>query len=218
MSGNAIITNISFVMNNPITVLRNISKTTLPIGRMINFIKNEIHRRKIKKMTENKNIEFKQKASFFYGSLPDGLSKAEFFEGYSIIRNKELMRIFKDLDLVEQLGSGIPRILQAYSKDCFHFSENFLRVVLPSSEPVTKQVAEQDTERVTPQDTPQDTMQDTMQVTMQVGALLKVFTGVHTREELQKMLGLSDREHFRKTYLQPAIEAGFGSFEYQRNN
>lgn len=152
-------------------------------------------------MTENKNIEFKQKASFFYGSLPDGLSKAEFFEGYSIIRNKELMRIFKDLDLVEQLGSGIPRILQAYSKDCFHFSENFLRVVLPSSEPVTKQVAEQDTERVTPQDTPQDTMQ--------VGELLMIFTGVHTREELQKMLGLSDREHFRKTYLQPAIEAGY---------
>ncbi|WP_354509804.1 ATP-binding protein [Moheibacter stercoris] len=37
--------------------------------------------------------------------------KQEFFEGYSIIRNKELMRIFKDLDLVEQLGSGIPRVL-----------------------------------------------------------------------------------------------------------
>lgn len=50
-----------------------------------------------------------------YGSLPEGLSKEEFFEGYSIIRNKELMRIFKDLDLVEQLGSGIPRILQAYA-------------------------------------------------------------------------------------------------------
>src|SRR5690606_41723465 len=63
-----------------------------------------------------------------YGSLPEGLSKDEFFEGYSIIRNKELMRIFKDLDLVEQLGSGIPRILQAYAQDSFHFSENFLRV------------------------------------------------------------------------------------------
>lgn len=60
-----------------------------------------------------------------YGSLPDGLSKSEFFEGYSIIRNKELMRIFKDLDLVEQLGSGIPRILQAYSKDSFDFLKTF---------------------------------------------------------------------------------------------
>lgn len=70
-------------------------------------------------------------------SLPEGLSKEEFFEGYSIIRNKELMRIFKDLDLIEQLGSGIQRILQAYAKDSFHFSENFLRVTLPSTESVT---------------------------------------------------------------------------------
>ena len=72
-----------------------------------------------------------------FGSLPEGLSKDEFFEGYSIIRNKELMRIFKDLDLVEQLGSGIPRILQAYSEDCFHFSENFLRITFLSTEAVT---------------------------------------------------------------------------------
>lgn len=133
-----------------------------------------------------------------YGSLPEGLSKSEFFEGYSIIRNKELMRIFKDLDLVEQLGSGIPRILQAYSKDSFDFSENFLRITLLSTEPVTR----------SEQDTMQDAMQDTMQDTMQVGELLKVFTGVHTREELQKMLDLANRDHFRKTYLQPAVEAG----------
>lgn len=133
-----------------------------------------------------------------YGSLPEGLSKEEFFEGYSIIRNKELMRIFKDLDLVEQLGSGIPRILQAYAQDSFHFSENFLRVTLPSIESVT----------ITMQGTMQGTMQDTMQDTMQVRELVKVFTGVHTREELQKMLWLANRDHFRKFYLQPAIEAG----------
>lgn len=51
-----------------------------------------------------------------------------------------------------------------------------------------------------------------MQDTIQVGELLKVFIGVHTKEELQKMLGLENREHFRKTYLQPAIEAGFVAF------
>ena len=60
-----------------------------------------------------------------YGSLPQGLSEEEFFQGFSILRNKELMRVFKDLDLVEQLGSGIPRILESYDKDCFKFSENF---------------------------------------------------------------------------------------------
>ncbi|MCC5945670.1 MAG: putative DNA binding domain-containing protein, partial [Bernardetiaceae bacterium] len=65
------------------------------------------------------------------GGLPANLSQEEFFLGYSIPRNKELMRIFKDLKLVEQLGTGVPRILAAYDKSCFHFSENFLRMVFP---------------------------------------------------------------------------------------
>ncbi|WP_312082938.1 RNA-binding domain-containing protein [Epilithonimonas hominis] len=65
------------------------------------------------------------------GGLPEGLAKEEFFEGFSVPRNKEIMRIFKDLDLVEQLGSGIPRILEFYKKESFQFSENFLRIVLP---------------------------------------------------------------------------------------
>jgi len=73
------------------------------------------------------------------GSLPEGLSESEFFEGYSVPRNKELMRVFKDVDLVEQLGSGIPRILETYGKECFQFSANFLRMVFPSAEPVDKE-------------------------------------------------------------------------------
>jgi predicted HTH transcriptional regulator len=40
------------------------------------------------------------------GGLPEGLSQQEFFEGYSVPRNQEIMRIFKDLGLVEHLGSG----------------------------------------------------------------------------------------------------------------
>ena len=46
------------------------------------------------------------------------------------------MRIYKDLNMVEQLGSGVPRILKAYSKDCFKFSANYLRMTFPLSEPV----------------------------------------------------------------------------------
>jgi ATP-dependent DNA helicase RecG len=42
------------------------------------------------------------------------------------------MRIFKDLNLVEQLGSGVPRILRSYDKTCFQFSENFLRMRFPA--------------------------------------------------------------------------------------
>ena len=69
------------------------------------------------------------------GGIPQGLSQAEFFEGYSVPRNKEMMRIFRDLEMVEYLGSGIPRILKAYSRDCVVFSDHFLRLVFPSSEP-----------------------------------------------------------------------------------
>jgi len=65
------------------------------------------------------------------GGLPEGMSEEEFFEGYSIPRNKEIMRIFKDLDMVEHLGSGVPRILQSYPKSCFIFTDNFLRMSLP---------------------------------------------------------------------------------------
>ena len=67
------------------------------------------------------------------GSIPHGLTESEFFEGYSMPRNKELMRIFRDLDLVEHLGSGMPRILQAYPKSCFRFTDNFIRMSFPTS-------------------------------------------------------------------------------------
>ncbi len=43
------------------------------------------------------------------------------------------MRIFKDLDMVEYLGSGMPRILKAYSKESFAFSSHFVRMTLPIS-------------------------------------------------------------------------------------
>lgn len=65
------------------------------------------------------------------GSLADGLSQAEFFDGYSIPRNKELMRVYKDLEMVEQLGTGVARITASYGSGCFKFTENFTRVTLP---------------------------------------------------------------------------------------
>lgn len=65
------------------------------------------------------------------GSLPENLTEEEFFDGISVPRNKELMRVFSDLNLVESLGSGVPRILHCYGKDCFVFKPNFIRVSFP---------------------------------------------------------------------------------------
>jgi len=54
------------------------------------------------------------------------------------------MRIFRDLDMVEYLGSGMPRILRAYPKDCFRFSVNFTRMIFPFTEAeITAQVTAQ---------------------------------------------------------------------------
>lgn len=66
-----------------------------------------------------------------YGGLIPGQSVADFFSCSSMPRNRELMRVFKDVGLVEQLGSGMSRILRAYPKDIFEISEHFIKVVFP---------------------------------------------------------------------------------------
>ena len=43
------------------------------------------------------------------------------------------MRVFKDVGLVEQLGSGMSRILKYYDKDIFIISDHFIKVVFPFS-------------------------------------------------------------------------------------
>ena len=66
-----------------------------------------------------------------YGGLISGQSIDDFFSCSSMPRNRELMRVFKDVGLVEQLGSGMSRILKAYPKDIFEVSEHFIKAVFP---------------------------------------------------------------------------------------
>lgn len=65
------------------------------------------------------------------GRLPDGLSEEEFFAGVSVPRNKELMRVFRDVDMGEALGSGMRLVMKHYPKSCFAFMPNFLKIVIP---------------------------------------------------------------------------------------
>lgn len=62
------------------------------------------------------------------GGIPKNFTKEEFLKGYSSPVNPTLMRVFKDLDLVEQLGTGIKRILKYYEKDIYKFTPNFIKV------------------------------------------------------------------------------------------
>lgn len=77
------------------------------------------------------------------GRIPEGMTKDDFFNGVSMPRNKELMRVFRDMDLVEALGSGMARITTVYGRDCFEFGDNFIRFSVPYA------TAEDDTENDT---------------------------------------------------------------------
>ena len=77
-----------------------------------------------------------------YGRLPESMSEDEFFNGVSIPRNKELMRIFRDVEMVESLGSGMPRIMEVYGRECFTFMEHFIRFTVPFYKNVTDNVTE----------------------------------------------------------------------------
>ncbi len=66
------------------------------------------------------------------GGLNTIKNPEDFFGGYSKPINRELMRIYKDIELVEQLGSGLDRILNYYKKDSFVIAENFLQNVFIS--------------------------------------------------------------------------------------
>ncbi|MFA6707537.1 MAG: ATP-binding protein, partial [Sphaerochaetaceae bacterium] len=77
------------------------------------------------------------------GGLPVGLTEDEFFKGRSHPRNRELMRIFSDMDLCEQLGSGMKKILKVYSKDIFDISEHFISVRFPYNKEAVKILDEQ---------------------------------------------------------------------------
>ena len=80
------------------------------------------------------------------GRIPDGLSKEDFFNGVSMPRNKELMRVFRDVEMVESLGSGMQRIMRIYKRDNFEFGDNFIRFKVYFSDKVN--VLENVTENV----------------------------------------------------------------------
>lgn len=86
--------------------------------------------------------EFPPKFEFFnnrlevssFGGIQNEFTEDEFLEGYSAPKNPELMRVFRDLDLVEHLGTGIRRILKKYDKNIFHFFPHFIRVSINYSQ------------------------------------------------------------------------------------
>ena len=105
------------------------------------------------------------------------------------------MRIYRDVELVESLGSGIPRILRAYGEDCFKFTDNFIRITLP----------------ISAHDHASDyaSHHASGHASVQVEKLVSILTGEMGRSELQGLLLIKNRDYFRTDYLNPAISNGY---------
>lgn len=65
------------------------------------------------------------------GGLPSALTKEDFFEGVSKPINKKLLKVFSDLDYIDQTGHGIPLIVKNYGRNAFYISEHTIIVTIP---------------------------------------------------------------------------------------
>lgn len=126
------------------------------------------------------------------GGLPQELSQEEFLEGVTAPRNKELIRVFKDVDLIENIGSGVLRILDAYDKSCFKFMDHFLRVSFKYKENPFEYDSKN---KVSANDTLNDTLKGTIKLTKNEQQILNLIINNKqiTREEIVNKTNLSDR-------------------------
>ena len=137
------------------------------------------------------------------GRLPESMSREEFFSGISIPRNKELMRIYRDVELVESRGSGIPRILNAYGENCFKFTDNFIRITFPVSVQVSVQADNvdhaSDHASVQVSEQVKSLIISLEEGEMSVGEILKVYKLVY--KQVYK-----SHWYFKKHFIVPAIQ------------
>ena len=121
-------------------------------------------------------------------------------------RNRRIGEFLKELDLTEGRSTGIPKILKVMAANgspapLFETDDERLAFVIRlPCHPLARST--------TPEVTGEVTAQVTAQVSGEVERLLCAITGEMSRQQLLTNLGLVHREHFRKTYLAPALELG----------
>ena len=134
------------------------------------------------------------------GGLPQELSQEEFLEGVTAPRNKELIRVFKDVDLIENIGSGVLRILDAYDKSCFKFMEHFLRVSFKYKENPFKY----ETEQVKPNKLTEQVKPNKKE--NKIKLILEFCKEPQSVKDIMQYIGLKHRPTFIYDYLNPLLE------------
>lgn len=118
------------------------------------------------------------------GALPDGVTTQSLLEGQiSILRNPDIAHVLYLRGLMEKAGRGSVLMVQK----CL---ENGLPTPFWKSDPQLGVTV----------------IFSTTEVTTEVIKLLKRFKGEMSRGELQQAMELSNAEHFRKSYLNPALQ------------
>ena len=143
-----------------------------------------------------------------YGGLPQEITQEDFFNGVSAPRNKELMRVFKDVDLVEQLGSGMERIMRVYDKSIFEFLPNFLRINFYFDKEVLEYLGTNEQEKPNKK-TDIKTNKKTehkKKLKPQEQAILNYCKEPRSLKEICDKFGFKDTRTFKKNYLNPLIE------------
>jgi predicted HTH transcriptional regulator len=139
------------------------------------------------------------------GGLVQGLSEDDFFNGRSMPRNRELMRIFKDVELVEELGSGMKRILDAYDHSVFEITPSFVIATFPYASDFERD-ADDDlhgTMQVSDQVNDQDSDQDE-----RIKKLLEFCKEPRSLSEIRQLFGATHKSYFRTKTLKPLLESG----------
>lgn len=134
--------------------------------------------------------------------MPQEITQEDFFNAVSAPRNKELVRVFKDVDLVEQLGSGMERIMSVYDKSIFEFLPNFLRINFYFDKEVLEYLGQ------TEQDKPNKiTEQDkSNKKEDKIKLILEFCKTPKSIKEIMEYIGLKHRPTFIYNYLNPLLE------------
>ena len=134
-----------------------------------------------------------------HGGVQEGFSEEEFLQGFTKPKNPELMRVFHDLDFVEQLGTGIKRILKKYDKNIFQFYPNNIRVSIPFNKNTLR-------DSMVTNHLDENAYQELNEMSKNIIQILKQNPHIN-QEDIANMLGVTDRT-IRRHY-KALIENGF---------
>lgn len=143
------------------------------------------------------HLEITNPGALQFGITPEKLAQPHESRPWNPI----IANVFYRAGIIERWGSGTLNIIDwctenGNPKPTWREQAGSVYVTfLPAALPATPEVTPQVTPEVAPEVTPEV-------------RLLKVLNGEMSRQALQAALDLKDDEHFRKSYLLPALEAG----------